>query len=254
MQRQEKEGLVWLTYDLFSDCPRLTHGVFLRHGGVSSGDFASLNFGSLLGDAQENILENKRRALAALKLTRYTQVFQKHDVQIVKADPLLFQEADGQMTQETDLALLTLHADCQSAIFYDPIHHVIANVHCGWRGNVKNIYRETVLKLRDQYGSNPADILVGISPSLGPENAQFIHYRRELPQPFWSFQWKPDYFNLWEISRWQLLECGILPHHVEIAEICTHEHTEDYFSYRRMKTSGRHGTFVAMSINPKRAF
>ena len=87
---------------------------------------------------------------------------------------------------------------------------------------------------------------MGISPSLGPQSAEFTHYRHELPESFWAFQINPNYFNFWEISRWQLETEGILPHHIQIAEIDTRSTPEDYFSYRREKISGRHGSFIEL--------
>lgn len=150
------------------------------------------------------------------------------------------------MTDEKNVGLMIKHADCQAAIFYDPLHHAVANVHCGWRGNVKNIYREIVEAMGQRYGSRPQDLLVGISPSLGPQASEFRNYIKELPKSFWEFQIKPLYFDLWEISKQQLMGCGILSHHIEIAKICTFSTPEDCFSYRREKRSGRHATIVAL--------
>ena len=148
------------------------------------------------------------------------------------------------ITQKTDLALMILHADCQAAIFYDPVHGAIANVHSGWRGNVKNIYLATIQKMARVFGSKPQDLLVEISPSLGPDNSEFRNYRTELPQEFWEFQVRPEYFDLWAIARHQLEQCGVLSHHIQIAEICTFANPQDYFSYRRDKIIGSHATLA----------
>ena len=139
------------------------------------------------------------------------------------------------------------HADCQAAIFYDPEHRAIANVHCGWRGNVQNIYRETVREMRRHFASRPENILVAISPSLGPEKAEFINFKKELPEAFLPYQVKPTYFDLWAISRMQLESEGILSHHIQIASICTYSHPEDYFSFRRdNRVTGNHGTVAVL--------
>jgi polyphenol oxidase len=135
--------------------------------------------------------------------------------------------------------------DCQAAILYDPIHRALANVHAGWRGNVQNIYRTAVQKMVHSFGSKPQDLLVGISPSIGPKHAEFKNYKSEFPEEFWEFQVKPTYFDLWQIARHQFESSGVLAHHIQIAEICTFDHPSDYFSYRRDKTTGRHAT-VAM--------
>src|SRR5262249_42507527 len=98
---------------------------------------------------------------------------------------------DGVMTATPGVSLMMRHADCQVALFYDPKNHVAANIHSGWRGSVVNIYGEAVQYMRQAFGSQPSDLLVCISPSLGPDEAEFIHYRSELPEEFWSFQVRP---------------------------------------------------------------
>lgn len=238
---------LWHAFEILKECKELVHGVFMRHGGVSKGSLFSLNMGFSVGDHPANVEVNISRALKALNIPSYCRVKQVHGKIVVEAFPGLGpKEGDGLMTDRPDLGLLITHADCQAAIFYDPIHRVIANVHCGWRGNVINIYGETVVTLKKRYGSKPQDLLVAISPSLGPLAAEFQHYRKELPEHFWHFQVKPFYFDLWEISRWQLKEAGLLDHHIEIARICTYSNQEAWFSYRRNKLAGRHGAFVAL--------
>lgn len=139
------------------------------------------------------------------------------------------------------------HADCQAALLYDPVQKAIGNVHCGWRGSILNIYEEVVMQMNALYGSQPRDILVCISPSLGPMAAEFIHFKKELPESFWKYQVKPTYFDFWEISKRQLLEVGILEKNIEIAGMCTYTNQKDFFSYRRNKLTGHHGTCIALS-------
>ncbi len=247
MQRHSHNGVEWLTLDLLSNCPRLAHGFFLRHGGVSEGAFDSLNLALTQGDLPEHVTTNRQRALDALGINDYTNLYQKHSSHVVEANPNSKGEGDGLITDRFDLGLLVLHADCQAAIFYDPIHHALANVHAGWRGSVANIYKKTVERMKVRYGSRPEELLVGISPSLGPMAAEFRNYRTELPKSFWPYQVKPTYFDFWEISRQQLTEAGVLPHHIEIAELCTYSNPEECFSYRRVQESGRHGTLAALN-------
>jgi YfiH family protein len=138
------------------------------------------------------------------------------------------------------------HADCQAAIFYDPIQKAIANVHSGWRGNIQNIYASTILKMQQMYGSKPQNLLVCISPSLGPQSAEFTNFQNELPEAFWKFRTPPHHFDFWQISQYQLEESGVLPSHIQIAEIDTLSNPQDYFSYRHSKICGRNATVCAL--------
>jgi hypothetical protein len=197
-------------------------------------------------DEAANVEENRRRIFAALGIKKYASCRQIHGsgVAVVSDESSLIAECDAMITQKTDLALMILHADCQAAILYDPVRGALGNVHSGWRGNVKNIYAATIQKMAQVFGSKPQDLLVGISPSLGPDNSEFKNYRTEFPREFWEFQVRPEYFDLWAIARYQLEQCGVLSHHIQIAEICTYANPADYFSYRRDKIIGSHATLA----------
>lgn len=247
MRRREKNGIVWLEFELLTPFPKVVHGVFLRHGGVSSNDFGSLNLSFTSGDALENVQENLKRVSETLEvpqIARSRQVHGKTVREITNPDEIL--ECDGMMTDQPGIGLLSQHADCQVAIFYDPANKALATIHSGWRGSVQNIYAETIKAMAERYGSAPKDLRICISPSLGPENAEFINYKTELPGSFWKHQIKPNHFDFWAISQEQLETCGVQPQHIEIAGICTYAHPEDYFSYRRGKMRGRHGTVAAL--------
>jgi hypothetical protein len=253
MLRKKKDEIEWLEFDLLSDHPELFHAVFLRHGGISSGTFSSLNAGSRADDHPYAVKRNmeKIREITGVPLIMGNQVHGTKIAAIPFSDPSELHCCDGLMTEKKNLGLLVKHADCQAAIFYDPIRKAVANVHCGWRGNVQNIYRETVQKMKDQFKTRPEDLLVCISPSLGPDASEFKNYQTEWPESFWSFQFKPTYFDLWAISRFQLEECGVLTHHIEIANICTYSNPQDFFSYRREKNCGNHATVVVLKNRSK---
>ncbi len=247
MLRKKKNNLEWLEFEQLSGIPGLVHGVFSRRGGVSQPPFDSLNV-AYGPDNPEDVRANRALICAALGLECVRSPSMEHGGRLIFLNDaqLVKEKCDAFATDQPKLGLMVDHADCQSAIFYDPVKRMIANVHCGWRGNVCNIYKNAVefLKVR---GCRPENLLVCISPSLGPEKAQFIHYEKELPVSFRAFQFKPLYFDLWAVSRSQLEEAGVLPHHIEIAGICTHSEADDFFSYRRDKLTGRNGTIVGFT-------
>ena len=250
MERKQQGNVEWLEFELLSDFPKLTHGVFLRHGGASTGDFSSLNLGHDLGDVPENVNSNLECVRGLLGINKLVEARQSHGITVARIDERTSErlhDTDGFMTDTLGVASLVKHADCQAAIFYDPVHHAIANIHSGWRGSVQNIYANTIESMCAAYESRPEDLLVCISPSLGPGAAEFISYKDELPENFWEFKNDSCFFNFWEISRTQLMKEGVLSHHIEIAERCTFSEEEDFFSYRRNKSTGRHGT-VAMLL------
>lgn len=155
-------------------------------------------------------------------------------------------KADALVTNQKGIALFIFHADCQAALFYDPERHVAAAVHCGWRGSTQKIYTQTLDFLKKRYGCRMSNIIACISPSLGPSASQFINYEKELPSSFYKYQWKPCYFDFWQISRDELIDSGVAPQNIEIAEICTFSNPSDYFSYRYDQTSLRLASLISL--------
>lgn len=253
MIRNKKGDLEWLEFELLEGLPGVSHGVFLRHGGVSEGPFGTLNVTKGKGDPDSNVEENRRRIMNALGIDQLAIGYQVHgsNVEHVTHELGSVKECDGLITSTKERGLLVMHADCQAVIFYDPMKKVIANIHAGWRGQFQNIYQKTLDKMSGLYGSKPEDVLVCISPSLGPVRGEFINYKHEIPEEYWDFQVKPTYFDLWAIAEKQVKSCGILPHHLEIARIDTYGNENDFFSYRRNQITGNHGTVVALSSGGK---
>ncbi len=247
MITRHKGNVTWLEFELLAGLP-LAHGCFDRHGGVSEPPFATLNTGVTCGDEPSKVFQNRRIILDTLGQTHGVVALCAQGADVISIDAFNQENqplADGITTQLPNLALIVTQADCQGAIFYDPIKHVLGNIHCGWRGNVCNIYANTVKYMHERFGSKPENLLVCISPSLGPESSEFINWRTELAS-FAQFQFKSNYFDLWAISQAQLQEAGVLPHHIQIAGIDTYAN-DNYFSFRREnRRCGRQATVCAL--------
>ena len=245
----EKKKIEWLEFDQLEPYPHVVHGVFLRHGGVSEGPYLSLNASTEVGDHPDSVKCNRLKICQVLEVERIVFPHQKHEwgvVHITGANWSQTHQADALFTTEKNIALAVSHADCQAAIFFDPVHQAIAVAHSGWRGSVQNIYAKLIEQLKINVGTNPKDLLVCISPSLGPCHAEFKNYKQELPQEFWPFQTKPQYFDFWKISQMQLTGAGVLEKNIEISRICNFCNATEYYSYRRETKTGRNATVVVL--------
>ena len=252
---QTSNGLDFYQYSLFQEQPDLVHGVFTRRGGVSRGVFADLNLSFSVGDEPQRVAHNRELVQRTLGIARLQSLKQVHGKAAMVIDspahdgPFRSPEqrpGDILMTQISGQGLMIKQADCQSVLLYDPKHQAVANLHCGWRGNVTNVIGEAVEQMEAVYGTCPADLIAGIGPSLGPCCAQFIHYEQELPPPFWKYQVRPYYFDLWQLSRDQLIESGVSENRITTAGICTACRTDLFFSYRKEKITGRFATVIAL--------
>ena len=229
---KRKNGVCWLEFEKLQDFPHVRHGVFLS-------------------PPQDGVFVNPdvflKQAIHVLGLSSCVTPKMTHEDLILKLeDVMLGAFCDGVITDKLNTGLRITHADCQAAIFYDKKKNVIANVHCGWRGNVLNIYGNTILQMKQAFDCDPSDIIVCISPSLGPKHAEFINYKTELPECMWTFQNPLNYFNLWDISKSQLVSAGVMPENIQIASICTFEQTHEFYSYRRNKTKLRNCTIAGL--------
>ncbi|MBI5346003.1 MAG: peptidoglycan editing factor PgeF [Chlamydiae bacterium] len=244
----EKRKLEWLEFELLEDYFHLFDGSFMRHGGVSEGRFASLNLSASVGDHPDNVKVNKelvRETVGVSKLIFANQVHGNNIVEVVKGLDHI-PNADGLFTQEKDVGLVITHADCQAAIFYNPEIEAIAALHVGWKGLVQNLYKKCV-DLFISKGSKLHDIIVCVSPSLGKCHAEFVNYKKELPEDFWSYKDEKDHFDLKAIAKKQLMDAGVYEGNIEISDVCTYAAKDDFFSHRRDKETGRNATVIAIN-------
>jgi YfiH family protein len=139
-------------------------------------------------------------------------------------------------------------ADCQSVILYDPVRKAVGNVHCGWRGHVRNILAKSVAEMTSGFGSRAEDLIAAVGPSLGPCCAEFKTHETIFPAHFKAHMARRNFFDLWALSRAQLIEAGIKTRHVFISGICTRCRTDLFFSHRAEGLTGRFCT-VAMLVD-----
>ncbi len=157
-------------------------------------------------------------------------------------DPI--KEGDALVTNKKGVPLMICHADCQAAIFYDPKTESLGLAHSGWRGSNLNIYGKVIKTMQDRFGTDPSDLIVVVSPSLGPDHSEFINYEKELNPDFIKYQFKPTYFDFWAIARDQLKEAGV--QNINISGFCTFANPKRCFSYRRDKTRARDATIAML--------
>ena len=174
------EVLTWPVFDAFGADVLVT----TRQGGVSVGPYASLNLSFNVGDDPASVLENRRRALAALGAGLDDAVFaeQVHGAvaQVVgaadrgrgtRASAGAIPGADALVTADPGTVLAVLAADCVPVVLYDPVAHVLGCAHAGWRGTVGRAVAAAVAAMRS-LGTRPSDVIAGIGPAVAPDRYQ----------------------------------------------------------------------------------
>lgn len=258
MRRSRMAETVFYFSEAIESFPGVRAVVTTRHGGTSPAPFDSLNLSVTVGDDPVNVTENLMRIHQALGLdpratvdARQAQAGQV--VAISQAERgMRIGQVDGLVTNSPGIPLLLRFADCVPVLFYDPANHAIGIAHAGWRGTVAKVVTNTVRTMVESFGSRPHDLVACIGPSIGPccyEVGAEVCERVErafagadelLIRRNGSF-----HFDLWKANVRQLQELGV--GHVEVAGICTADHTEDFYSWRREHAlTGRFAAIIAL--------
>jgi polyphenol oxidase len=250
------------SYEMFSGFPAdLTAGITLRRGGTSAGTCSSFNLGLHTGDDAKDVVANRLRLASSIDAKAEDFVFadQVHGSQIatVKIGQGFWSHddavrgTDALITSERGLVLVIMVADCAPVIVFDPVRSVLALVHVGWRGAVGHLTSAVISRMEIEFGCKSSDLLVGVGPCIG----------------FASFEVGPDVVALsdpalrsaatasvgdsyrFDIQRAidvDLKSCGVRLESVEVMAGDTYLDTDDYFSYRRDGSTGRHACYARM--------
>lgn len=256
-RRGDLDVLAWPAFDGLD----LDVLVTTRNGGVSRGAYQSLNLGLHVGDDDEAVLENRRRAAAALGAGLGDMVFcnQAHDrnVHVVTVSDRgrgsqslddAIAATDALVTTEPGIVLVVMVADCVPVVLYDPAAHVLACAHAGWRGTVARVSEEAVTAMR-RLGSRPEDIVAGVGPAIAPDRYQvgedvleaarkcFGDNSAEVIRPDGAGKWL---FDLWTANQIVLREAGVRDENVHVAALGTGSSGQDlFFSDREVRPCGR---------------
>ena len=201
-----------------------------REGGVSEGPYASLNLGRLTGDDVERVDENRRRLCAEIGAdsTRLALNRQVHSTDVhravagAKGEP-----GDGLWTEERDLPVLAMAADCLpiALVRADTDAPAVAVVHAGWRGLLAGIGRVAVETLGGK-------VRAAIGPAIGP---CCYEVGPEVAGPF-AQTFGPDVLHgrnldLWTSAERALTAAGV--DDVHRVDLCTACNPDRFFSHRR---------------------
>ncbi len=255
MQKVQDAGLAWYCFEQW---PQLCHGVFTRQGGCSEPPWESLNLGGNIGDDPQHVRRNHERMYRALGVnaSRACTVWQVHGADIVLVQGPVrgrrwLARADGMLTSTSATPLAMRFADCVPLLYLDPVCRVIGMAHAGWRGTVQDIAGRMVRSMVSAWGSRPADIEVGIGPSIGPERYQVgeevVMAVRECcgtleglvrRDPADGSAW----LDLWACNRLLLQRAGVRK--IETSQLCTATNVDEFYSHRA--ENGRTGRFGAV--------
>jgi YfiH family protein len=220
------------------DWPAPTHihaAVTLRSGGVSTGNFASLNPASHVQDIPEHVTTNRQIIKDGLNLPAEPIWLQQvHGVNVVKADlASAVETADASYTAQRGVVCTVLTADCLPVLFCGDDGQTIAAAHAGWRGLQAGILEATIKAMQCQ------KVLVWFGPAIGPDHFEVgdevrdafvsadtacaVAFRRTLPNKWLA--------NIYQLASIRLHRLGI--GQIYGGNLCTVADPQRFYSYRR---------------------
>ncbi len=241
--------------------PGLVHAIVTRQGGVSPEPWHSLNVGGNVGDERARVRENLKRACAVVKRDPQSiyDVWQVHSARVVRANSPRsgreLKKADVIITNDPGVTLFMRFADCVPIFFHDPKHRAIGLAHSGWLGTVRGAPVAAVRTLAEAFGTHPEDLHVGIGPAIGPDHYPIGSEVVERVRGKFGSKARDHlrvhdgeiYLDLWSANRDLLEREGIKS--VEVAELCTACHLEDWYSHRgEGRITGRFGAMIALNV------
>ncbi|WP_417253988.1 peptidoglycan editing factor PgeF [Celeribacter sp.] len=244
-----------ITSDALKD---VQHGFFTRKGGASSGVFDGLNCGFGSSDQADVVKINRARAAQALGLSAgdLCSAHQVHSADVARVtgpQDSTPPTCDALVTDQPDLALVILTADCQPVLFADAKAGVIGAAHAGWKGAISGILEATLDEM-EALGASRENITAIIGPSIsqrayevGPEFLDdFLADSPDNARFFANGEGDRYQFDLPAFGLHRLRQAGV--GHAEWTRHCTYSDPARFYSYRRSvhRKEADYGRLISM--------
>ena len=212
-------------------------------GGCSKGIYKSLNCGPGSSDKIKNVQKNLKIALKKIKINSKKIIFLNqihsnkfHYINNKNQYKKRF-IGDALITNQKNIPIAVLTADCVPILIYDKKKSMIAAVHAGWKGAFKGIINK-VIKFMIKKGCDLENITAVIGPSISQKNYEVKQdFKRKFikkdKKNYIFFKNKKNrlYFDLTKYIYASLKTIKIK--NIDILRIDTFDKTNKFFSARR---------------------
>lgn len=224
-----------------------------RQDGKSQSPYHSRNLGLFTEDDPSLVeanLELHCRELG-IRTNQLAVSRQVHGDQILLVDqPGRYHGYDALVTDRPGIFLGIGTADCCPVLLWDPVRNAVGAVHAGWRGAANQILMKTIIEMKQQFHSNPADLWIYLGTCIGWSRYEIgEEVADQFPDVFLRPGKEEDkyYLDLKGCLFAQALAAGIRPEHVHASLHCSMDEPELFFSFRRDgHLSGRMLSLIGM--------
>ena len=221
----------------------LKHGFFNSVGGKSINIYKSLNCGPGSKDLPSNVKKNleivkKKISIYAKDIFLLNQIHSNKLVYIddkykLKTKP----EADAVITNQKNLPIAVLTADCVPILICDKKRNMVAAIHAGWKGAYKGIV-DKVIKFMLKKGCKLKNITAAIGPSISVKNYEVQeNFRKKFikkdkkSKKYFKIKGNKLYFDLVKYVYSLLLQNKIKK--IDTIKLDTFDIKNKFFSARR---------------------
>ena len=223
---------------------KISHGFFNRNGGRSVGIYKSLNCGYGSNDQKYKVKQNLK--IAKNKISKNSKnIFL---LQQIHSNRFIFvgknfklnkkkRKADAVITDQKEIPIAVLTADCVPILLYDKKRNMVAAIHAGWKGAFKGII-DNVINFMLKKGCKKNNIIASIGPCIGinnynvKENFKKKFLKKEKKnKKFFSVRNNIIYFDLPNYVKTQLKLNKITS--IDMKNIDTFNKKNNFFSARR---------------------
>jgi hypothetical protein len=224
--------------------PKISYGFFTRKDGFSFNNYTSLNCSYSSGDqyiAVKKNIEQAQRKLH-LEIKNLKLINQIHSNKVIIINEKNFKkkfEADGMITQDKNISIAVLTADCCPIFLFDEEASFISCLHAGWKGCYINIVENALKKIKHiQPSTKKINAIIG--PCLNKINFEvnndlkekFIKKVSSYENFFVAKKQNNKFlFDMQGLIKFQLLKNDIT--NTESIELDTYSNKELFFSHRR---------------------
>lgn len=235
----------------FFDFDNIVHGITSKNTEDTS-KYGSFNLAAHVGDDSRKVISNREKLANKIEVLGSQLIFanQTHstNVKVVNDTSESLDDIDAMITNKKGVCLNVLTADCVPILLIDPVKNVIGVVHAGWKGTLDKIAQSTVLKMKEVYGVDSHDLMVGIGPCISFENYEVgEEVASQFAPEFYCQRRNNKYLlDLRKVNIHQLTSLGVKKVNIEVMNICTKTSNRFYSARREGIQSGRFSSFVML--------
>lgn len=234
--------------------PIIKAGMTMRTGGFSHLPYYSFNLGDHVGDNPDAVAKNRALLCQSLNLpSSPIWLNQIHSNRCIVANHDTDLNADAIITRDRNCVLAIMTADCLPILLTNKSATIIGAVHAGWKGLAAGILENTLLKMQ----CHPDELVAWVGPAIGPCHFEvgmdvftvFVNKDSQNKTFFTPHSTQGKFYaNLPGLAQKILHGFGVKE--VYCSNICTYQHSESLFSYRRDGVTGRMASLIWFDDNP----